>query len=239
VCHAPYVLGRPTYLDCLARDIGAFADLLRTGDLAVPVPDCPGWSLADLGAHLGGVHRWAHDIVRTGSPAEQPDGPRERAALVAWFTEGGGQLLDALTSTDPDATTWTFGPHPRQVSFWVRRQAQETAMHLLDARRAVGESAAFDPELAPDGVDEVVEMFVPRQVRLGRIAPIRDGVLLRTGDGRVWQLGSDPAVPAVATVTGTAEQVLLALWRREDWTSLRVDGDIEAARSAFSVALTP
>jgi len=50
---------------------------------------------------------------------------------------------------------------------------------------------------------------------------------------------TDPGAPTVATVTGTAEQLLLALWRRTGIDDLAVDGDATAVRDAFAVALTP
>ena len=45
-------------------------------------------------------------------------------------------------------------------------------MHAWDIWAAVGRDVGYDEVLALDGIDEVVTMFVPRQVRLGRIGPL-------------------------------------------------------------------
>lgn len=238
------MLSRDAYLAALERDAAAFAALLRTADLDAPVPDCPGWSVGDLGRHLGGVHRWAHDVVATGSPADEPQGPDGRGELVAWFETGATELLDVLRDTDPGTPVWTFGPRPRLVSFWVRRQPHETAMHLGDARRALGRPEPMDVAFAADGVDEAVTVFVPRQVRLGRIPPIAHGVRLVLSDvpGTSYVLAgdvTDAGAATAATLTGPAEDVLLALWRRTGLERLAVEGDAAAARETFGLALTP
>jgi uncharacterized protein (TIGR03083 family) len=237
------MLDRPTYLASLERDAAAFAALLRAADLDAAVPDCPGWQVVDLAGHLGGVHRWARDAVITGAPGDEPTGPRARDELVAWFSDGAALLLDTLSTTDPDAECWTFGPRPRTASFWVRRQPHETAMHLRDLRRALGEESATDPAFAADGVDEVVTVFFPRQVRLGRVTPLTAGVRLTATDvGVSWVLAGDgtEAEPAYdATLSGTADDLLLWLWHRTGGRALQLDGDASAVDAAHATAITP
>jgi len=238
------VLPRETYLDYLDRDADAFLQLLREADLTTPVPDCPGWDLRELARHLSGVHRWAYGIVTTGSPGEQPEGPGDRDALLDWCTTGAGLLLDALHRTDPRTPVWTFGPQPRLVEFWVRRQPHETSMHLGDARRALHVPHPVGAAFAADGVDEVASVMTPRQVRLGRIAPIERGVRLVATDvpSTSHVLAgdcTDPSAPTVATVTGTADDLLLALWRRTGLDRLTITGAADAAHAAFRLALTP
>jgi uncharacterized protein (TIGR03083 family) len=243
-CHDPPVLSRDTYLRALDRDARAFGDLLRDADHSAAVPDCPGWSLADLARHLGGVHRWAHGIVTTGAPDDEPAGPDDPGVLVEWFDDGAVQLLDVLRSIDPTTPVWTFGPKPRLVEFWVRRQPHETSMHLGDARRALGLRHPVDVAFAADGVDEVATMMTPRQVRLGRIPPIEGGVrlVLRDVPGTAYVLSgdcTDQSAPTIATVEGTAHDLLLALWRRAGLERTTVTGDADAARETFTLALTP
>jgi uncharacterized protein (TIGR03083 family) len=238
------MLTHDTYLASLRRDSAAFAGLLLDADLATEVPDCPGWDLGGLARHLAGVHRWARGVVTTGRPGDEPVGPHDRDELHQWFVSGAAQLLDALRTTDPEAPVWTFGVPPRKVEFWLRRQPHETSMHLGDARRALGLPHAVGPDFAADGVDEVVTLMAPRQVRLDRIPRIEHGVRLVATDvpGSSWVLagdGTDPRAATVATITGTAEDLLLALWRREGLVRLRIDGDTEAARATLALALTP
>ena len=56
-----------------------FADILATSDLAATVPTCPGWTLADLGNHLRGVHLWAAHAVTEGDPKGSDDAADARA----------------------------------------------------------------------------------------------------------------------------------------------------------------
>ena len=238
------MLDRTAYLSVLRRDTAAFADVLHDGDLETPVPDCPGWTLADLGNHLGGVHEWASGIITTGVPDERPIAPVGDAGLAHWYAERAEELIAALSTTDPATEVWTFGPSPRTVSFWLRRQPLETAVHLHDARRAVGLASPIDQELAADGVDEVVTIMFPRQVRLERIAPLGRGVRLVLADvpDTAYVLAGDGTAvdgSPVATVTATAEQLLLALWRRLSVDTLTLEGDADAAREVFRTALTP
>ncbi|MBI1377269.1 MAG: maleylpyruvate isomerase family mycothiol-dependent enzyme [Frankiales bacterium] len=243
LCHDRRVLDRDAYLTSLERDSAAFADLLAEADLAAPVPHCPGWTVTDLALHLSGVHRWARTAVVTAAPGEEPVGPSDRDGLVAWCRAGSAELLETLRTTDPSTPVWHFGPKPRVASFWVRRQAHETAVHLGDLRRAAGRDAPMDPELAADGVDEVVTVFFPRQVRLGRTPPVELAVAVTLTDtGGSWVVSGDGLTPGsdpVAGVEGSAYDVLHALWHRADADALRIVGDEAAARAVLAAALAP
>jgi uncharacterized protein (TIGR03083 family) len=234
---------RDLLLAALTRDTNAFRALLRDGDLDAAVPDCPGWTLGDLADHLGGVHAWAHGIVTTGSPSDPPAAPSDRSLIAEWYGAHAADLVAALTTTDPSAEAWTFGPPPRTVAFWVRRQPLETAVHLSDAQRALGESTSLDPWLAETGVDEAMTMMFPRQVRLGRIPPLTQGVRLELTDaGGAYVLagdGLDPRAAYDATLRGSAEHVFLWLWGRLSTSELDVEGDAGAVAAAHAAALTP
>jgi uncharacterized protein (TIGR03083 family) len=224
------------YLQHLGRAGDAFAACLGAGDLDAPVPACPGWTLTDLAHHLGGIHRWARTAVVEGRPGpETADGPTDRETLVGWFRDGVAALVDTLRATDPTTPCWTFGPKPRVAAFWFRRQAHETVLHARDA----GTTDPLDPALALDGVDEVVTMFLPRQLRLGRTALLPATLGLAPTEGGHWVLGGagDPD----ATVSGPAEAVLLLVWHRIglDDPRLTVSGSRAAADAVLAAALTP
>jgi uncharacterized protein (TIGR03083 family) len=226
-----------------------FAEVVASGDLAAAVPSCPGWTLADLVAHLGEVHQWATHAVVAGNPNAEPSpAPSSRAALVDWYRDAAGTLLSTLRATDPLAPAWTFGPKPRTASFWFRRQAHETAVHLWDAQLSQGLPEPIENLLALDGIDELVTVFFPRQVRLGRTDPLQRTLALATGGSDRWVLAGDgtgPAslddAPAEATISGPAEVLLLLLWGRAglDDARLTVSGDEAAAQAVLSAAITP
>ena len=172
--------------------------------------------MTDLAHHLGGIHRWARTAVVEGPSDERTvDAPSDRAALVDWFRAGASALTETLRATDPATPCWTFGPRPRVAAFWFRRQAHETVLHAHDAAASQGAAGPLDPELALDGVDEVVTMFFP--ARSGSAGPPRSRCRWpRPGGGRaVAPPGDDdPTSDPAATVSGPAEAVLLLLWHR-------------------------
>ena len=216
-----------------------------TADLALPVPGCPGWDVRALARHLGGVHRWARFALIQPRPDEQSDdGPGPGVDVRSWFDEGARDLVATLRRTDPGTPCWTFGPPPRTAAFWCRRQAHETSMHAWDAELATcGTPTPFPLDLALDGVDEVVTMFVPRQIRLGRLAPLPQAVELRPADAPAaasWRLGPADRDPD-ALVSAPAATLLLLLWRRLPLAGagVRVTGDVDAVRTVLAAPLTP
>jgi len=237
------MLTRAQYLEALEQDSASFVDIIASADLAREVPSCPGWTIRDLAMHVGSIHRWAHDVVVSGTSVDVPQGPADPPDLAPWFADGAAQLLDLLRTTDPDAPAWTFGPPPGLVSFWTRRQAHETAMHLADAHQALGIPTSIEALLASDGVDEVVSMVYPRQVRLGRAEPLIPGVriVLDERPDVTYVLagdGSDPEAPTGALIAGSAERVLLVLWGRASIEDLRIVGDPLVAQAAVRSAIT-
>ena len=151
------------------------------------------------------VHRWARSALTQPRPDERSDdGPGPGVDLRTWFDDGARALVATLRSTDPATECWTFGPRPRTAAFWFRRQAHETAMHAWDAARARTDTPPpFDLDLALDGVDELVTMFVPRQIRLGRLAPLQDVVELGVVDApeaTTWRLA--PTGPVAGDAPG-------------------------------------
>jgi uncharacterized protein (TIGR03083 family) len=240
----------PTYLEHVRADARATARAVRRGPLGAPVPACDGWSLADLVAHLGGVHRWVLEAVTTGErPLERDVDPAptdDADALAAWLLDGADRLVDLLASRDPGEPTWHPFPAPRHVAVWPRRQAHETSIHRWDAEAATGAPSPIDPALASDGIDEYFELGLPRLV-------VREGITLPPGSLHVhctdvdgeWLVDATGGELALrrehakgdAAVRGPAEVVLLALWNRVplDAPGLELIGDVVVARAWFTL----
>ena len=213
----------------LRREADATLAALQGADWDAPVAACPGWALRDLVQHTGTIHRWALGRA-LGRPRErdEPDGDE---GLAAWFAEGAARLHAGLAAADPDAPCQGF-EEPATVGFWVRRQAHETTMHRVDAQwAALGRADAVPADLALDGLAEVAEVFVPRQVALGRMPALTRGLLLEAPEGWVALHGPDPHA-----VRGSASDLLCALWRRP--ADVRPD-DPDAWRAALAAGLTP
>jgi uncharacterized protein (TIGR03083 family) len=227
------------YLRHLRQEFAAFAACLDDGsDLSAPVEHCGEWTLRDLTGHLGGGNLWAAAAVtEQRGDYQAPAAPRDPAALVTWFDGTCAVLLDALDA-DPGAPAWTIAPPPT-VGFWQRRRCLETLVHRWDIQNAAGEPAGLAPELADDGVAEVLDVMAPRQVRLGRTsAPAHAVRLVATDTGSQRVLGSGEPV---ATARAGAADLLLMLWARlpADAPSITWDGDVELARATLAGRLTP
>lgn len=202
------------WIPLLTRATGRFTDAAATGDLAAPVPTCPGWTLADLVQHLGETHLWAAHAVVHGSPDGDERFTGDQDGLVAWYRESARRLLTVLTAADPAAPAWAFGPD-KVAGFWRRRQVHETLVHEYDALAASGRHAdwSITPAVAWDGVEEVATVFYPRQVRLDRIAPLAGTLRLVPSDLDAAPVEIGSAGP-VTELRGPAAHLLLALWKR-------------------------
>jgi uncharacterized protein (TIGR03083 family) len=234
------------FVAALRQETGEVSELLAAADLAFPVRSCPGWHVRDLVEHLGGVHRWTTEIVRTGERSPFPD-TSAGEDLRRWFDDGAEALAQALSEAEGDRACWTMAP-PREVAFWSRRQAHEAMIHRWDLANAIGAPADLDAALAVDGIDEAVIMFFPRQIALEREVPLTDAVaLVDPESGRRWVLEGDGTTTdhdssdVAATVIGDAVQLLLLVWQRVELgdSAVRVDGDVEAARRVLGARLTP
>jgi len=223
------------YLAHVRADADAVLAVLSMAEGTEPVAACPGWTLHDLVGHLGGVHRWARDIVLTGRPGPEPTPEGE---LATWFAEGASALLETLGAADPASDAWSFTTD-RTVEFWRRRQALETVVHRWDAQSAVGQPEPIDPALAADGVGEVAELMLPRQVAKGRIPPLPGAIRVTSTDVEASYVLGD-GEPA-ATVSAPAELLLLLVWQRVGPADprLRIDGDAVLADQVLRLALAP
>lgn len=242
------------YLPLLERLQRAFHASIADVDPDAPVPACGEWTTRGLVEHLAQIHHWAGGKARATDVAGLGPGPFD---LAPHYAARAAELRETLRALPPEATAHVLafpeplGPGP--VSFWHRRQVHETLVHLHDLRAAAAgharEDLVTDVEAAvwADTVDEVVTVFQPRQVGLGRMAPLPVHVLLTADDvagAPSWVLGTpDPdraqeIVPDV-TVSGPSRALALLLWRRltPDEAGVRTEGDGDALRTALSAPI--
>jgi uncharacterized protein (TIGR03083 family) len=237
------------YLELLEQDGALLASAARKADLDAPVPACPGWAVRDCVAHTAGVYQHKVACIRLGRYAsdderEQPTG----VELVAWFDATLAAIVAELGERAPTAPAYTFSATDQTVGFWYRRMAQETAVHRVDVEGALGATTPIDVELAVDGIDEVLDVFMDHDWATvspdewGAVDPhAGEGTTIAVHSGaRVWRstLGPERIVlarndgPADATVSGDPEDVLLWLWGRRPDTAVSLNGG-SSALSAF------
>jgi uncharacterized protein (TIGR03083 family) len=244
------------YLAHLARLQSVFTDMTADCDPGAVVPGLGNWPVRELVAHLAGIHRWAGGMAQGDDSLDDEVDVvgLDAAALSARYAGFATALHETLARLGPHATCRTLtGPGP--VSFWFRRQAHETLVHLGDlaaARSGRWSADVLDgvvdipDELWADGVEEVVTVFEPRQVRLGRMRPLPRLICLRdAGTGHTWVLGGDEddrvAEEPAATVAAPARELDLLLWGRIGPASagVTVTGDPAAVTDALTAGIVP
>ncbi|WP_432186394.1 maleylpyruvate isomerase family mycothiol-dependent enzyme [Streptomyces sp. Tue6028] len=234
------------------RSIAFRAAVAAAPSLDVRVPTCPEWSLLDLVRHLGGVQRRWATIVNAGPAAAPPAGsesevaaaaPSEREALLAWSAASTRQLLDALREAGPDRGCWTWwGPSesPQTSGAVARHQVQEAAVHAYDAQITRGAPQPLPDEAALDGVHE----FLATSCAWSAPWPHKPAAIdFHATEGRSWRLSLSAggarttSLPtpditadegpdaAVASVRGTASELVLVLYDRIPIDSLQLHGD--------------
>ena len=217
----------------LGRQQDAIATLAELTDLRRLVPACPPWTVGDLLGHLTSVHRWVLRIVEPGCLAIPGEEDEAQAVEPSIYREAAARLREALARFDqPCPTLDGFG----QVRWWTRRQLHETFIHHLDLTAALGSTPEAPAWVAADCIAEVVDTLQPRQVRLGRMGRMGDGLLLTSPSG-TWQLGDNP----VAEVHGPDLAIAQLLWRRTTLADSRITllGDRAAATALLRRQLTP
>jgi len=221
-------------------------------DLTASVPAAPGWDAAELLRHLGLIYARVGVVLRTGT-MERPSiengmltpAPADRAVVVDWF---GACLADVVAAMrgidDPDRPVYSFAPGHRRAGFWPRRQAHETTVHRVDAEQAaVRPRGAIDPTLAVDGVDEILDVFLPFSAAQSP-ADGRTVHLHATDADGEWLVRFDAGAVAVerghakgdAAVRGPAAALYLWLWGRLPIEQLELFGDPEAAATLRTLA---
>ena len=237
-------LSLPEHVEALRAALAAFAQYAEQTDLDAPVPTCPDWTVRDLIAHQGMVHRWARASLRgrkVDAEAFEEEG-RTATEPILWLHDGGLELVETIQEVADDVHAPVFlrnAPAPRH--FWARRQCHETTIHAVDALaaflghppRAAG--TWIRTAVAVDGIDELVRGFLPRsRSRLRSDSPVSFAIHPTDAEER-WQVQVSQDPPVVTTeraghrhehadvvLKAPATVLYLALWNRTD--ELRVEG---------------
>jgi uncharacterized protein (TIGR03083 family) len=228
------------YIDALDREGTLLADSAAVLDPAAPVPTCPGWTLRDLVLHLGGVHRWAGSHIRDRLPSIMQtnlvdifDRLPSDDELVDWYRGELRLLIDSLREAPADLECATFLKCVSPLHHWARRQAHETTIHRADVESISGSLKPVETAFALDGIDELVDGFVPRRfMKLRSETPVTLRIA-PDGTNATWVLSiseepvavSHEPVGADCTVTGNPSNIYFALWNRAPRERLTVTGD--------------
>jgi uncharacterized protein (TIGR03083 family) len=241
-------LNKDFWLGALRAEGDAFrAAIAAAPDLAAPVPTCPEWSIAELTSHVANLYNRVRRLVTTGSLGRPEDwntpevtGPL--AEVVSQWTDEFVELLAALDAVDPEQPIWNWAPQAKKAVFWHRRMAHETAIHRWDAQvAATGLTEPIEAKLASDGITEILDTWLPAGRRRGAADHTGMIALHATDLEQVWYvrlrgvgialLDTDTLLDSDdhherATASGSASDVLLALYGRISYDALTVGGDL-------------
>jgi uncharacterized protein (TIGR03083 family) len=233
------------WLAALRADGPALQDAVAEAGPDTTVPSCPGWTVADLTAHLTALLHWVREIAPRGVtdrpaeravPAPQPAWPDALDGLRRELTG----TIETLDAVDAEVPAWNWAPQPKIAAFWQRRMAHEISVHRWDAQNAVGRAVPIETKLAADGVNEVLDTYLPAGRR--RAPTDLHGVvhLVATDASYDWFVrlrGAGIALLDTGTILdsddhhqqaearGTASELLLTLWGRRPPEALVTSGD--------------
>ena len=256
------MLDKNSYLNAFRSDSAALAEAAQLGPQAA-LPSCPGWTIATLLGHLGAIYISIAKNIRVGHGEDvvQELGDLELApefeewfqhdftletlppTVVEWYQQAAADLEAAFRATDPAERAWTWWPPDQSVGFWMRRMAQETAVHRWDAQLAYHRAAPIARELAQDGIDEALTIYQPQWCRPESQVPGRGetyqfcqtdgpGSWVVRFEGEGMQVRGEHTQTDVA-IRGCASDLLLFLWHRIPADQLEIQGESPLAARYF------
>ena len=213
-------------------------------DRKAAVPWSDRWTVATVARHVAGTHHVVADVIRGRPDADfglfgsLQTPPKASPEFVDWSRSGTASLLEQLSNVPADAECWSWFEPGRRVGWWARRMALEAVVHRSDTDAAQGREISVAPEVAADGIDEYLDVFVAAS-RAAQDAPAGPTLSFECSDRseRWWLDLSRPGERIVSReprdasvrIRGTAEQLLLIVWGRvpaSEAGSVEVSGDV-------------
>lgn len=227
------------YLDRLRADSARLAEVARLG-LTADVPSCPGWTVDSVLRHVATVYLHKVEILRLGRlPEPWPPDLTSREALEL-YDDARGKVVTALEEAGTSLATWTFSPDDKTSALWYRRMALESAVHRVDAEQAHDAVTRVDPELALDGIDELLVLMLGGPWwEEGDTEHAVDATVRITSAGRSWTIRADATSATVtpgtegevdAEVFGDPHNMFLWLWGRLPIDSVQTAGSDTAVQ---------
>lgn len=227
---------------------------IASADRSAKVPCCPDWTADQLAHHVAQTYLHKVECIRLGAFPENWPPEDLDPDPVGVLDEEFAALTAAFDAHDPADPAATWHDPDQTVGFWIRRMAHETVIHRVDAEQVAGlELAPLDEEVALDGIDEFLSLFIgffsrkyPEEYGSALREPVRSPLVVFAA-GTTWTLtvseagvevarseslagerAAAPEPPAAPTVSGSPAEVLLWLWARADDAAVLTEGDDQA-----------
>ncbi|MFI6100442.1 maleylpyruvate isomerase N-terminal domain-containing protein [Lentzea sp. NPDC051213] len=239
-------------LEVLRRE----ADLLAVSAIGQPphkgVPACPGLNLGETVRHVGSGYRIALAWIRLGrepKPGEWQEYPEQGQDALGFMQSGAEAVIAELTAHDEDEPCATWWPVQQNYGFWRRRLAHETTVHRMDVQGAAGaEAEAVSDEVAIDGVDEVLTLWLGHKLDVLGVRGSRDSLVAVQVEDHLWLTRCGPrgasawrvvdpedAHVADAQVTASPMTMYRWLWGRLPDRLVDVVGDHDAIAQLWAL----
>jgi len=236
-------------LEVLRRE----ADLLALSAIGQPphkgVPACPGLNLGETVRHVGSGYRMTLEWIRLGEePKQWQRDPAEGQDPVDFMRSGAEAVIAELGAHGEDEPCATWWPGQENYGFWRRRLAHETTLHRMDIQGAAGvEVGPVDDDVAIDGVDEVLTLWLGHKLDMLGVRGSRDELvtvrvedhmwLTRCGPrgASAWRVEPEDAEHADAQVTASPMTMYRWLWGRLPDRLVEVAGDHDAIAQLWAL----
>jgi uncharacterized protein (TIGR03083 family) len=243
------------YLSIISEETSHIVEAFER-DRSAAVPWSDRWSVGTVARHVAGTHHVVAEIVRGRPDADfglfndLQTPTKDSPEFVDWFRSGTDSLLGQLSSVPAEDECWSWFASGGHVGWWARRMAFEAVIHRWDADAAQGREFAVAPDIAADGIDEYLDVFVGAS-RAAVDAPAGPTIGFECSDRTdLWWLDlsarGDRTVcrdlrPASVRIRGTAQELLLFVWGRvpvSDETGVEAFGDV-GILDQWSVLIPP
>jgi hypothetical protein len=176
--------------------------------------------------------------------------PRQPEEWADWLSAGARRLAEVIRDGGPDRPVWTWQTE-MTAGFWLRKMLHDEVVHRFDAELAGGRLGDVAPDLAADGVSDLLTSIVTLSPPDSRdpifaglvgtgetlqlqatdpgTATAAEWFVTRTPSGVGWRHGHAPADVAVRA---PARELLLVLNRRLEPT--REGVEIAGDRALFT-----
>ncbi|GAA0540590.1 hypothetical protein GCM10011581_38210 [Saccharopolyspora subtropica] len=228
-------------LDLLGIEAQLLTAATHDAHADAPVWSASGRTLGESVRHLGDLCEDTLAWFGVAAPRWELPERFELREATSRFAVRLADLLAEFGARPPHDRCPTWWPEDHTVRFWLRRMLHATTVHRVDVQTGAGVSPTpIDPDVAIDGIDEVLRVwFGHRLPALGITATRQCSVGVHAGD-RNWLVTADPSgaavlsSPDVATATpdavvgGDAPAVYLWMWGRLPNRAVETSGDPDA-----------
>lgn len=233
------------YLSVISDESSRIVNAYERGRQAA-IPWSERWSVGTVARHVAATHHVVAAIVQ-GRPdasfalfGELQTPAKDSPEFVEWFRSGTASLLEQLSTVPAEEECWSWFATGRYVAWWARRMALEAVVHRTDVESAQGTEVSVAPDVAADGIDEYLDVFVAAS-RAAHNSPAGPTMCFECSDrGEAWWLDlsrqgerlvrHEPRDASIR-IRGTAEQLLLMVWGRvpaSGGAGVEVSGDVAA-----------